>query len=401
LMAELAMADPTSGALPHTDVNVWGTESRRWLDSTCTRDTLRSLTTCTGTTLDSLPTSTFATLDDLPSLDDEAGQLQNIAQHEALSHREFGELASVAGQPEKELFGYQEECQNWGIHAMHEHGYDVREHLDAGSPAATGELGLPRGTFCFMRRAVRLQDKTDVLVKCLSSNQQLDGQKRQDLLHEYILLRSLQHSAIISAEGLLETRFDSWLVMDNCTCSVQACVESVGAFSERRARHLLLQMLRGLRHMHRRKVVHRDLQPANLLLTDRPFTLKIANFANAGRLQASSSNDSAGLRMDGQARQYLAPELLLRQLWDERVDTWAAGLTFYFKVRSRLPFDVKNMQVLSALSAGTLPAGAEWHGLSDDAKELINQCLTVDPCSRPTVDELLQRQMQKDRDCKA
>ena len=85
----------------------------------------------------------------------------------------------------------------------------------------------------------------------------------------------------------------------------------------------------GLWFMHRHRLVHRDLKPANVLLrypatTAPPWPfLKIADFGFAKHDATGTLNGRFGSLL------YMAPEILLRDTYDARVDLWSTGVIFY------------------------------------------------------------------------
>eukprot|EP00727_Mastigamoeba_balamuthi_P005873 m51a1_g1905 putative sec1-like family protein (888) ;mRNA; r:787917-791825 len=97
-------------------------------------------------------------------------------------------------------------------------------------------------------------------------------------------------------------------------------------FSEREVKCVMAQVLRGLAHCHSRGIIHRDVKPANCLVTAEGRVL-LADFGLARRVPASSRGAGAGEMTNAVAsRWYKAPELLFgARAYGAAVDTWGAG----------------------------------------------------------------------------
>lgn len=93
------------------------------------------------------------------------------------------------------------------------------------------------------------------------------------------------------------------------------------------SRQLLLQLLRGLAHMHYHGVAHRDIKPSNLMIDidadpAPTWQLKIGDFGWNRGLAADPGN----MTPDVVTPAYRAPEVWLRQPYSFPVDVWSAGL---------------------------------------------------------------------------
>lgn len=234
-----------------------------------------------------------------------------------------------------------------------------------------------------VRLARRRADGEQVAVKCVVS---ADEEVQQLAREEFLLMRELNHPGIVRASALYQSGYESWMCMEFCSNgSVQSYVEHHGVCQESAALALFLQLLRGVNYLHRKRIVHRDCKPANLLLQSRATWLKIADFNSAKRVGTGGS----GLMLtDRGTHLYSAPELRFGRLWNERVDVWACGLCLFFMLRSELPFNVVSSSVAKTLLSGRLPE-VRWEGIGDFTRNLIQQCLTVNMQDRPPAMELL------------
>jgi aurora kinase len=160
-------------------------------------------------------------------------------------------------------------------------------------------------------------------------------------------------------------------------------LQSVGTFDEPTTAKWIGQLSRALKVVHEHHVIHRDIKPENLLL-DGEDNLKIADFgwstvAKNKRMTFCGTLD------------YLAPEMLVTQVYDKRVDTWALGVLMYECLVGTPPFEVPDSveETHARITSGVVEFPDE-PLLSADAKDLIEKLLQREPSQRLTLGEVLQ-----------
>jgi len=127
-------------------------------------------------------------------------------------------------------------------------------------------------------------------------------------------------------------------------CSLQQLTESApnNRLPHQQAREYFRQLVEGLEFMHSRNVVHRDIKPSNLMLTTKG-ELKISDFGVAEFLDRYAELDLVTRSTGSPAFQ--APEIAKGEtdFSGRKVDIWAAGVTLYYCLTGRLPFDGNNL----------------------------------------------------------
>jgi len=145
---------------------------------------------------------------------------------------------------------------------------------------------------------------------------------------------------------------------------------------ERLVSRLVYQLLLAVHHCHMRGVVHRDIRPSNLLLTDRG-DLRLSNFGRA--LTIGSMIQNNGLTKDGN-QAYQAPELLLGE--DDgcaSLDMWSVGCVCFWMLYGHVPFqgatpDEQRHRILSdRVQFPSPPPGQK--DVSDAGKDFIQNML--------------------------
>ncbi|HYZ34693.1 MAG TPA: serine/threonine-protein kinase, partial [Crenalkalicoccus sp.] len=145
----------------------------------------------------------------------------------------------------------------------------------------------------------------------------------------------LSHPNIVAVFDYGEDAEHAWIVMELVQGrTLKALLESGEKLSVPLVARLMGQILDALAYSHARGVVHRDVKPANIMLTG-TWTVKVTDFGVA-RLE-NSSMTQAGTLIGTPA--YMAPEQFRGDPVDHRVDIWAAGVVLYQLLTGERPFE--------------------------------------------------------------
>ena len=218
----------------------------------------------------------------------------------------------------------------------------------------------------------------DVALKVLDTTLQ-DSAAR--LRAEAAALARLSHPGIATVYELVEDDERLVMVMELVRGqTLQHILDDVGVFSPRRAAELCMQALAALEHAHAAGVVHRDLKPGNLMLTENG-SIKIMDFGIA-RLDGAVTLTGANSMIGTPA--YMAPEQVLGHPVDPRADLYAMGVVFFRLITAALPFkgetpfDMAQAQVRDAPAKAThvRPDLPSW------ADDIITRALAKAPAAR-------------------
>jgi serine/threonine protein kinase len=191
-------------------------------------------------------------------------------------------------------------------------------------------------------------------------------------------LARLSHPGIAAVYELVEDGGHLVMAMEYVRGqSLQQILEQVGAFSPRRAAELCMQALAALEHAHAAGVVHRDLKPGNLMLTENG-SIKIMDFGIA-RLEGAVNLTSAGAMLGTPA--YMAPEQVLGHPVDARADLYAIGVVFFRLVTAALPFKAETPFDMAQAQVNETPAHAR--DLRPELPEWVDAILTRALAKKP------------------
>ena len=177
-----------------------------------------------------------------------------------------------------------------------------------------------------------------------------------ELLREPRLLATLDHPNIVSISTAEKQDNVFFIVMEYVRGeTLESVIATGGQLEIDRAIEYTIQIARAVEHAHAQGVIHRDLRPANVLVSE-SGTLKVADFGTSRFLEIAAH----GTTIIG-SPPYMAPE----QFRGEAVfasDLYSVGVTIYQMVTGVLPYDTPSPADLEKLRRGELvrpPAVAE------------------------------------------
>ncbi|XP_028980582.1 calcium/calmodulin-dependent protein kinase (CaM kinase) II beta 1 isoform X25 [Esox lucius] len=249
------------------------------------------------------------------------------------------------------------------------------------------ELG--KGAFSVVRRCVKLCTGQEYAAKIINTKK-LSARDHQKLEREARICRLLKHSNIVRLHDSISEEGFHYLLFDLVTGG--ELFEDIVAreyYSEADASHCISQILDSVHHIHQHDIVHRDLKPENLLLASKckNAAVKLADFGLAIEVQGDQQAWFGFAGTPG----YLSPEVLRKEAYGKPVDIWACGVILYILLVGYPPFwDEDQHKLYQQIKAGAYDfPSPEWDTVTPEAKNLINQMLTINPAKRITAQEAL------------
>ncbi|KAK8048361.1 CAMKK/CAMKK-META protein kinase [Apiospora phragmitis] len=185
-------------------------------------------------------------------------------------------------------------------------------------------------------------------MKQLSQNDAAEAKDALFLIWEEIaIMKKLNHPNLVQLiEVLDDPEEDSlWMVLEMCKKGVVMKVgldDGADPYPEEQCRHWFRDLILGIEYLHAQGVIHRDIKPDNLLLTE-DDVLKIVDF---GVSELFEKPDTMMTAKSAGSPAFLPPELCLAKHGDvsgKAADIWAMGVTLYCLKYGRLPFKRDNV----------------------------------------------------------
>lgn len=259
---------------------------------------------------------------------------------------------------------------------------DVREKYALGAEIGRGQYGVIR--HCSDRRSGER-----LAAKVISKRRLAGLQAVEDVQREIrAMLHLAGHTAVIALRATYEDVQRVYLIMELCEGGeLYDRITMRKRYSEADAAEVCRQLAGAVRHFQARGMVHRDLKPENVILVSRASDteLKVVDYG-----LAAPFTQGQPLTLTAGSAYYIAPEVLNGSYGPE-VDMWSIGVILYIMLCGLPPFWHKTEAgIFDAILSGKFDiAGGPWKSVSQGAKDLVCQLLTMDPARRATPHELL------------
>ncbi len=208
-----------------------------------------------------------------------------------------------------------------------------------------GELG--RGGMGAVYKAEDRKLGRTVALKCLHAETAENRKAIERFWREAKVVASLSHFNIVQVFDIIEDGTKLWIVMEYLPGgSLQDALDRDGALDAEQVREIGVQLAGALSAAHEKGIFHRDVKPANILLTA-TGTPKLGDFGLARENETRAQMTIAGARMG--TPYYAAPEQMVSgSNVDARSDIYALGATLYALATGEAPRSIRPERVSDA-----------------------------------------------------
>eukprot|EP00929_Paragymnodinium_shiwhaense_P069194 TRINITY_DN34905_c0_g1_i1.p1 TRINITY_DN34905_c0_g1~~TRINITY_DN34905_c0_g1_i1.p1 ORF type:complete len:1073 (+),score=191.23 TRINITY_DN34905_c0_g1_i1:335-3553(+) len=244
---------------------------------------------------------------------------------------------------------------------------------------------IGQGAYATVFFGLHKESNRKVAIKIYEKYKLLDPQRRKSVRCEIRLMERMRHPNIVVFHDALDTAKQIYIVMDFVGGG------SLHHFLKKRpgrrledqvAKRLFYQVCQGLRYLHDRHIVHRDIKLENLLL-DESGVVKIIDFGFSTIVPPGKK-----LKVFCGTPSYMAPEIVARKEYSGFcADIWAAGVLLYALLCGSFPFRGQNDRDLYRKIVRGVFHVPDLVG--EGARNLLGRILTPDMSRRPTIDETL------------
>jgi eukaryotic-like serine/threonine-protein kinase len=179
-------------------------------------------------------------------------------------------------------------------------------------------------------------------LKVLSAELSRDPDFRARFVREADVASALDHPNIVAVYDRGETDSQLWIAMQFVDGTDADNALRAGTMTPQRAIHVVGEVAKALDHAHERNVVHRDVKPANFLVSGEVGPDERVLLGDFGIARAL---DDVGLTVTGAVMAtvaYAAPEVLSGQTFDRRADLYSLGCTLFRLLTGKTPFSAAN-----------------------------------------------------------
>lgn len=235
------------------------------------------------------------------------------------------------------------------------------------------------------------------LVECQSNKQlavvkqmeisKMSAKEKEEVYKEAKILEAMKHPNIIKfLEVYTTVNGKLCIVMDYADGGdlSNKIKEAKGKyFNESTILDWFTQICLAIKHIHDRKVIHRDIKGQNVFLT-KTNVVKLGDFGIAKVL----SNTVERAKTVVGTPYYMSPEIIEGKPYSFQSDVWSLGVLLYELCALKPPFDAPGMNFLmmKIVKGSYSPLPAQY---SKEIKHLVSQLLLSDPSKRPSVNQIL------------
>ncbi|XP_045067692.1 probable serine/threonine-protein kinase Sps1 [Coregonus clupeaformis] len=205
-----------------------------------------------------------------------------------------------------------------------------------------------------------------------------------DTFSEFKTILQINHPHISSHKNFFQDDESYYVVLDHCEGrNLAQKIKEKKPFSEEQIMDWFVKICMALKHVHGLGLLHRDLRPQNIFLTEFG-TLCLGDF---GRVNENASQ--SGSSDDGMVG-YLGPEILTGKVYDTKSDIWSLGCVLYELCMLRCAFAAAStIKLIPKILGGPYPSLPE--SFSPELHELLCDVFQQDPTSRPSAGEILSK----------
>jgi serine/threonine-protein kinase len=243
------------------------------------------------------------------------------------------------------------------------------------------ELGRGGMGVVFLARDVAL-DRL-VAIKLLPPALSAAPERRERFLQEARTAARLAHPNIVPIHAVEQHGNLVFFAMGYIAgMTLAERVRTQGPLDPAATTRMVREVAWALEHAHQQGVIHRDIKPENILLERGTGRALVTDFGIA-RIAEGTPPTGAG-RVQGTAR-YMSPEQAVGDAVDGRSDLYSLGVTAFFALTGRFPFDAADAQglLLQRETMPALPIASLRSGLPPALAMAIDRCLAKEPAGRP------------------
>eukprot|EP01138_Halocafeteria_seosinensis_P016381 gb/GECG01016712.1/.p1 GENE.gb/GECG01016712.1/~~gb/GECG01016712.1/.p1 ORF type:complete len:434 (+),score=43.15 gb/GECG01016712.1/:1-1302(+) len=245
---------------------------------------------------------------------------------------------------------------------------------------------LGKGSYGSVYKCKRNSDGYTYAVKEVNIRK-LSAREREDAVNEIRILASIRHKNIIRYCEAFVERDNLYIVMEfaehgDTHRQIKKFKEANKYIKETTIWSYLIQICLGLQELHSRNILHRDIKPKNIFLTDKNH-IRLGDLGCAKLIKSGMAKTQIGTPY------YMSPEIWSNKPYDTKSDMWAVGAFIYELCALHPPFLANDVNGL-ARKIKTQPAPRVSRHYSEELAMIVARLLSKNPSTRPSINEVME-----------
>jgi len=260
----------------------------------------------------------------------------------------------------------------------------VADRFDSRRPIAYRTIGkhaamdiIGRGAFSIVYKGEHMDLKMPVAIKMMRHNLAMDDDFLEGFRNEAKTIALLDHENIVKIYDIEERFRTVFIVMEYVNGeSLSELIQRLKVIPPGLAAHYLVQICSGLNYAHQNGIIHRDINPGNIMLRN-DDRVKVLDFGLACPIGTEDMDFMGNVH-------YMSPEQIESETMDQRTDIYSLGITAYEMVTGMKPYgDEGAKDVIDKHTAVEIPDPADSvPDLPGELRRFIRRACRRDPSER-------------------
>jgi NIMA (never in mitosis gene a)-related kinase len=224
--------------------------------------------------------------------------------------------------------------------------------------------------------------------------EKLKPKEKENSLNEIRILASIRHPNVISYKDAFfdYNSYNLCIVMEYADCGdlenkINSHIKNKKHIEEKEILRYFIQIVQGLKALHDKKIIHRDIKAANIFLFN-------SNLVKIGDLNVSKVFKPGVNFTQTGTPYYASPEVWCDKPYDYKADIWSLGCLLYEMLTLKAPFRGNTMKaVFDKVMKGVYEPIPAFY--SNQLEDILKMTLQKNPENRPTCDQIFKMTLNK------